>query len=142
MRDKKISYKQDLTHFFNGFLRTGKKDKITEFLVSNSNLPSPRGNLELAIAFAEVVEAYSLRKSEILWKLCLELAKISADEAPTNNPKEFLTFCGTYAIGAIASVSWTFFEKALGLFRELADDSRWRIREAVAMGIQKLLNTC
>ncbi len=139
MGGKKESYKQDLTHFFDDFIKTGNKEEITNYLVSHSNLPSPRGNLELATAFAEVVEAYSSRELENLWELCLNLTEISADEAPTNNPKEFLTFCGAYAIGAIASVSPRFFEKALALLRELANDPRWRIREAVAMGIQKLL---
>jgi hypothetical protein len=139
MGGKKESYKLHLTHFLDEFLKTGNKDEITGYLVSNSNLPSPRGNLELAMAFAEVVEVYSSRKLGKLWELCLKLTEISADEAPTNNPKEFLTFCGTYALGAIASVSPRFFEKALVLLRGLADDTRWRIREAVAMGIQKLL---
>jgi hypothetical protein len=139
MGGRKESYKTDLTHFLDEFLRTGNKEEMTEYLVSNSNLPSPRGNLELATAFAEVVEAYSSRELENLWELCLKLTEISADEAPTNNPKEFLTFCGAYAMGAIASVSPMFFEKALVLLREFADDPRWRTREAVAMGIQKLL---
>jgi hypothetical protein len=139
MSNKKESYKPNLTSFLDEFLKTGNKDKIAKFLVSNSNLPSPRGNLELATAFAEVVEAYPPKDLENLWDLCLELTEISADEAPTNNPKEFLTFCGTCAVGAIASVSPAFFEKAVALLRELADDPRWRIREAVAMGIQKLL---
>jgi hypothetical protein len=139
MSSKKESYKPNLTRFLDDFLRTGNKDKIAEFLVSNSNLPSPRGNLELATAFAELIETYPPKDLENLWKLCLELTEISADEAPINNPKEFLTFCGTCAIGAIASVFPTFFEKAVALLRELADDPRWRTREAVAMGIQKLL---
>lgn len=139
MGSKKESYKPDLTHFLDDFLKTRNKDKITKYLVSNSNLPSPRGNLELAAAFAEVVEDYSLRELENLWELCLKLTEISADEAPTNNPKEFLTFCGAYAIGAIGSVSPRFFEKSLASLQELANDPRWRIREAVAMGIQKLL---
>lgn len=139
MGGKKQSYKKDLTHFLDKFLKTGNKYKITEYLVSNSNLPSPRGNLELAMAFAEIIEDYSSRELGKLWELCLKLTEISADEAPTNNPKEFLTFCGTYALGAIASISPRYFDRALVLLRELADDPRWRIRESVAMGIQKLL---
>jgi hypothetical protein len=135
----KESYKLDLTHLLDEFLRTGNKEKITEYLVSNSNLPSPRGNLELAAAFAEVVEFYSSVELKSMWELCLKLTEISADKAPINDPKEFLTFCGTYAIGAIGSVSLRFFERALVWLRELADDPRWRTREAVAMGIQKLL---
>ena len=139
MGGKKESYKQDLTHFLDVFLKTGDEEKLTEYLISNSSLPGPRGNLELATAFAEVAEDYSIEHSEKIWSLCLKLVNISPDEAPTNNPKEFLTFCGTYAIGTIGSVFPRFFEKALVLLRKLANDPRWRIREGVAMGIQKLL---
>jgi hypothetical protein len=136
---KEKSYKRELNLFLDDFLKTGDRKKLAQYLVSNSNLPSPRGNLELAMAFAEMVEVYSSRELENLWKLCLKLTEISADEAPTNNPREFLTFCGTYGIGAVASVSSNFFEKAVALLRMLASDPRWRVREAVAMGIQRLL---
>jgi hypothetical protein len=139
MVSKKENYKPVLMRFLDDFLKTGDEEKLTEYLISNSNLPSPRGNLELALAFAEVVEDYSIEHSEKIWNLCQKLARISSDVAPTNNPKEFLTFCGTYALGAIASVSIGYFEEALTLLRESANDSRWRMREAVAMGVQKLL---
>ena len=89
----------------------------------------------MATAFAEIAEDYSIENSEKIWSLCLKLANIPPNEAPTNNPKEFVNFCGAYSIGAIASTSQSFFEEALVLLRELADDPRWRIREAVAMGI-------
>jgi hypothetical protein len=136
---KKESYKLGLTRFLDDFLKTGDEQKLTEYLTSNSNLPSPRGNLELATAFVEIAEDYSLEHSEKIWNLCQKLASISSDVAPTNNPREFLTFCGTYGLGAIASVSIEYFEEALTLLRDSANDSRWRIREAVAMGLQKLL---
>jgi len=136
---KKVKYRQDLAHFLDDFLRTSGEEEITEYLMSNSNLPSPRGNLELAKAFAEVAEVYSSKDPERLWGLCLKLTKISSDEAPVNDPREFLPFCGAYAIGAIGSVSSAFFEQALNYLQELANDPRWRTREAVAMGIQKLL---
>lgn len=133
------SYKQDLAHFLNAFLRTSNEKKITEYLISNSNLPSPRGNLELATAFAEVIEDYSLKTHERLWDLCIKAISISSEEAPANDPREFLPFCGAYAIGAIGSVSPTYFNQALFHLKELASDPRWRTREAVAMGVQKLL---
>lgn len=136
---KKENHKQDLVHFLDDFLRTGDEEEITEYLVSNSNLPSPRGNLELAKAFAEVVEVYASKSPERLWNLCIKSIGISSDEAPVNDPKEFLPFCGAYAVGAIGSVSPAFFDKALSCLQELADDLRWRTREAVAMGVQKLL---
>ncbi|MFQ5892121.1 MAG: hypothetical protein ACE5HW_04945 [Candidatus Methanofastidiosia archaeon] len=134
---KKENHKQDLANFFDEFLKTGDEGKIIEYLVSNSNLPGRRANLELAEAFAEVIEDYFAKNSERLWSLCLKLIEVSSDEAPVNNPKEFLPFCGAWAIGAMGSVSSTFFQNALSCLKELANDPRWRIRESVAMGIQK-----
>ncbi|WXG39388.1 MAG: hypothetical protein WED07_00905 [Candidatus Freyarchaeum deiterrae] len=136
---KKGRYKHDLDNLLDEFLDTEDEGKLFEYLISNSNLPGPRGNLELAAAFADVVEAYLVKSSERLWKLCLKLIQFPADEAPVNNPKEFLVFCGAFAIGAIGSVSSVFFEKALTLLRELSNDARWRVREGVAMGLQKLI---
>ena len=89
---KEKSYKRELTIFLDHFLKTGDRKKLAQYLVSNSNLPSPRGNLELAIVFAEIVEVYSTREPENLWKLCLKLTEISADEAPTTIRVNFLLF--------------------------------------------------
>jgi hypothetical protein len=136
---KKESYKQDLTRLLDEFLKKGDEERIMEYLVSNSNLPGPRGNLELAETFAEAAENYSIGKPEKIWSLCLKLIDVSPEEAPVNNPREFLSFCGAYAIGAIGSVSPAFFKKALSHLQTIANDPRWRTREAVAMGIQKLL---
>jgi len=136
---KKEGHREDLVDLLNDFLKTGYEEKIMEFLVSNSNLPGPRGNLELANAFAEVVEDYSIRNPQKIWELALRLTDISPNEAPVNNPKEFLPFCGAVAMGAIGSVHATFYQKAFTFLRKLANDSRWRTREAVAMGIQKLI---
>ncbi|MCP8304733.1 MAG: hypothetical protein H3Z50_04615 [archaeon] len=136
---KKEDHKQDLANFFDEFLRTGDEEKITEYLTSNSNLPGRRANLELARAFAELAEDHSAKDSERLWDLCIKLTEVSPDEAPVDDPKEFLPFCGACAMGAIGSVSSGFFLKALSCLKELAKDPRWRTREAVAMGIQKLV---
>nr|MDO8079415.1 hypothetical protein [Candidatus Freyarchaeota archaeon] len=136
---KKGSYKRDLVNLFDEFLKTEDEGKIFEFIILNSNLPGPRGNLELAAEFAELVEEYFVKDSERLWNLCLKLMRFSSDEAPVNNPKEFLAFCGAFAIGAIGSVSSDFFEDALFRLRELSNDPRWRVREGVAMGLQKLI---
>jgi len=136
---KKEGYREDLVDLFNEFLKTGDEEKIMEFLVSNSNLPGPRGNLELAEAFAEVVEDYSIRNPQKIWELASRLTDVSPNEAPGNNPKEFLPFCGVVAIGAIGSVHAAFYRKAFTFLRKLANDPRWRTREAVAMGIQKLV---
>jgi len=136
---KKEVYREDLIDLLNEFLKTDDEEKIMKFLISNSNLPGPRGNLELAEAFAKVVEDYSIRNPQKIWELASRLTDISPNEAPVNNPKEFLPFCGVVAIGAIGSIHATFYLKAFTFLRKLANDPRWRTREAVAMGIQKLV---
>jgi hypothetical protein len=136
---KKEGHKKVLADILKEFLKTGDEEKIREYLISNSNLPGPRGNLELAEAFAEVAEDYSVTHPQEMWKLASRLTDVSPTEAPVNNPKEFLPFCGTVAIGAIGSVHATFYRKAFTFLKKLANDPRWRTREAVAMGIQKLV---
>lgn len=57
---------------------------IRAYLLENSNLPGPRGNLELAQAASSVVDAPEL----IRW------CDIEVEEAPVNSPEKFLSFCG------------------------------------------------
>ena len=136
---KKEGHKKVLAEILNEFLKTGDEEKIMEYLISNSNLPGPRGNLELAEAFAEVAEDYSVTHPQEMWELASKLTDVSPTAAPVNNPKEFLPFCGTVAIGAIGSVHAAFYRKVFTFLKKLANDPRWRTREAVAMGIQKLV---
>jgi hypothetical protein len=136
---KKEDYKKCLICLFNDFLETDNEEKVTAYLASNSHLPGPRGNLELAHAFAEVAEDFSAKDPHKIWELASRLISVSASEAPVNNPKEFLPFCGAVAIGVVGSTHGIFRRKAFALLKDLAGDSRWRTREGVAMGLQKLI---
>jgi hypothetical protein len=93
-------------------------------LLAESNLPGPRANLELAFAVAEEGTAAQFSR----------YAGIDALEAPSNSPKEFLAFCGVLGLGYLLARG----ERAhLPIMRKSAADSRWRIREAVALGLQR-----
>jgi hypothetical protein len=135
---KKEGYKKVISGLLNEFLKKGDEEGIMDYLVSNSNLPGPRGNLEVAEAFADLVEDRAEEESEKLWNLCAKLTAFPQVEAPVNDPKEFLVFCGTEGIGALGSLT-AFFQRALSRLKELANDSRWRTREGVAMAIQRLI---
>jgi hypothetical protein len=135
---KKESYREPLNKLIDEFLKTANEDDLTKYLTVNSNLPGPRGNLELADAFSDVIKEYSSREPEKLWSLSMKLIRFSPNAAPTDNPKEFLVFCGARIIGALGS-SVAFFEKAMVHLKELATDSRWRTREGVAMALQDLI---
>jgi hypothetical protein len=95
------------------------------FLLQESGLPGPRGNIELARAVAEEGDQALLERYRAL----------DAEIAPTNSPYEFLAFCGVLGLGK------RLVRGEGGVLPELrrhASDARWRIREAVAMALQHL----
>ena len=61
------------------------------FLLGESGLPGPRGNLELANVAADEGDAPLFRK----------LLSYDAIRAPTNSPQEFLAFCGVVGLGKL-----------------------------------------
>ena len=94
------------------------------FLVERSGLPGPRGNLELAAAVAEQADEASLRR----W------AALGPAEAPFGSAEEFLPVCGVVGLGRLLAAG----DRAvLADVRRLAADPRWRIREAVAIALQR-----
>lgn len=95
------------------------------YLRAESGLPGPRGNLELAAAFVDVAPR----------NMILEYAKLGEEEAPENSPMGFLAFCGVFGLGRLIAEGET---NQLEILRQRAHDSRWRIREAVAMALQRL----
>jgi hypothetical protein len=93
------------------------------WLKANSNLPGPRGNLELAYAVAR--EGDETRFEH--WR------ELSPEAAPVNSPEEFLVFCGVLGLWQRAAAGEP---AAFELLRRFANDPRWRAREAVAMALQ------
>ena len=96
-----------------------------EFLLQESGLPGPRGNIELA-------QAAALEGDEVLFN---EWLSYSAASAPTNTPQEFLAFCGVLGMGELLAAGRL---DLIDTLRNFANDTRWRMREAVAMALQKL----
>jgi hypothetical protein len=85
------------------------------FLLDESRLPGPRANLELVRAVGE--EADEARSLELV-----------------DSEEEFLVMCGTVALGRHVAGGQSPHAARL---RELASDPRWRVREAVAMALQR-----
>jgi hypothetical protein len=136
---KRDDYKRELTALLDGFIATGSDQALFDYAVANSNLPGPRGNLELAYAFADVTGQHAPKKSGRLWELCTKMAEVSADEAPVNDPRELIPFCGAVGLGALGAACATQSAKTLAALRVLANDPRWRMREAVPMGLHQLI---
>lgn len=94
------------------------------FLLAESGLPGPRGNIELAHAVAE-------EGNEEIFERFLGF---DSEKAPTNSPYEFLAFCGTLGLGKLLVEGN---RDVVGRLRACASDTRWRTREAVAMALQR-----
>jgi uncharacterized membrane protein len=126
--------------------------KLAEKLMAQSNLPGPRANLELAEAFARAVSTAAAEPAAWLETL-YKWAGISADEAPTGDPREFLPFCALISFGVLYNTHACAYpctgpcdcplwpiqsEHLMETVRNAASDPRWRIREAVAISLQHL----
>jgi hypothetical protein len=95
-----------------------------DFLLVNSNLPGPRGNLELVYAAAEAGDEARL-VGYVGW---------AARPFDTNDPAVIPLMAGVVGLGRLAAdgsdAHWN-------TLRALASDARWRVREAVAMALQR-----
>ncbi len=131
-------HQNDLRLLFSELLESGDESDLIQYLLSNSNLPSRRANLELAKAFIMILEDYWGKKETLFWNFIKSQIEINPDQAPTNDPLEFLPFCATWALGSIGTTSEVYYRETIQLLKQLANDPRWRIREAVAKGIYKL----
>jgi hypothetical protein len=94
------------------------------YLRAESHLPGPRSNLELAYAVAEEAAPEQIER----------LLAYGPDAAPENTPAAFLAVCGTIALGRLLAEGS---REPLPRLRALANDPRWRVREGVAMALQR-----
>jgi hypothetical protein len=91
------------------------------YLRANSRLPGPRANLELLAAAAEEVEP--------------EWARRWADQTPDTDPTDVFLICvGLVALGRLLGGGD---ERVVPLLRRRANAPEWRIREAVAIALQR-----
>src|SRR5262245_37713406 len=93
-------------------------------MLTNSRLPGPRANLELLEAAGDL-----LTRDE-----ALRLAALGPEAAPKGSAREFLPCCGLAAIGRLVADGQT---TLVPVLRAAAGDERWRVREAVAIGLQR-----
>lgn len=86
------------------------------YLSEHSGLPGPRGNLELIQAVADVGDRVMFDRL------------IASDDT-------YLTACGVVGLGTLMATGDLTIEPRL---RRHASDPRWRVREAVAMALQRV----
>ncbi len=105
--------------------RLAELDEWEPFLLAESGLPGPRGNIELGQAIADEGTREEFE----------DLLTWTPEAAPVGSREEFLAFCGTVGLGRLAAEGEG---DVLPRLRALASDPRWRVREGVAMALQRL----
>jgi hypothetical protein len=100
-------------------------DQVEPYLLAESGLPGPRGNIELAEAAARVVDEETLQR----W------ASLDEQAAPENTPQVLLVFTGLLGLGRLVAAGR---DDVLPRLRAAASDPRWRVREGVATALQHL----
>ena len=112
------------------YSQTGESGALVRYLAANSHLPGPRGNLTLLEAFSRELRRRCEGSPERFWRLSIQLCA-AADE--------FVAMCGARGVGQVGGSSDSYYPRSVTKLRSLASDSRWRVREAVAMSLQGLI---
>ena len=94
------------------------------YLLEHSGLPGPRGNLSLLYEFASTADEAAVQE-------CLGFLR----DDLSNSPQEFVAVCG---IVGFCTLHKKTVPATIGAVRPHAVHASWRVREAVAMGIQEL----
>ncbi len=100
-------------------------DDWDAFLLRESGLPGPRANLELVQAVADEGDYPRFQR----------YLAFGPEQAPVNSPQVFLAVCGVVGLGRLLAEGR---QEVLATLRRCASDPRWRIREGVAMALQRL----
>jgi hypothetical protein len=112
----------------------GKKEELFRKLELGSGLPGPRANLHLALEFAETCAHAGATADALAYAMASEPPTELRGEAA----KEFLAMCGVLAVAARAQLEPKLRDKALVILEERADDPRFRVRDAVPIGLAML----
>jgi hypothetical protein len=121
---------------------------LEDYLIDHSDLPGRRANLELVAAFADEIGALctapdvSLNHSYVamewlLWEMLNRYPPAIFGGDP-DSPLQMPQLCGAVAFGEWAAM-FQHIEAGVATLMHLADSSLWRIREGVAMGVQRML---
>ena len=94
------------------------------YLLRESGLPGPRSNLELMHAAADLGSAAWFDR----------YLSLTPEQAPENTPEVFPLICAVSGLGRLLVEGDL---ARLSQLREFASDPRWRVREAVCMGLQR-----
>lgn len=111
---------------------------LERYLVEHSGLPGPRLNLRLAGEVADAVAdpVYA----DLLLPVLGGWLTTPPAQAPVTDPGVMLPCTAAITYGALATTAPERFDEADNRLYGAASDPRWRVREAVTHGLQRMLH--
>ena len=117
---------------------TGNRRPLEYYLRDQSRLPGTRANLELVHSLSNLLAAIVPEQPEQVWLLVHYLVQ-DEKTVERNTPDEFVVLCGVVAFGACATVRTEWHTEVFEMMNLFACSKSWRVREGVAMALQRLL---
>ncbi len=120
-------------------LQDNDTDALEKHLAAHSNLPGARMNLAPANAFADAVGQRITQPNPPVEALENLLDGWAALDTPVNEPRVMLPCAAVLAYGQVGASRPDWWEDEIVKLYRTASDSRWRVREMVAMTLQRML---
>ena len=116
----------------------GNQRPLEYYLREQSRLPGARANLELVSSLSNLLVAIVPEQPEQVWMLIHYLVQ-DEKQIVSNTPDEFVILCGVVALGACGAVRTEWHTDVFDMMKLFACSKSWRVREGVAMGLQRML---
>lgn len=131
----------ELRMILTAYLDGQPSEGLQAYLTEKSNLPGVRMNLALVATFADLVGELAQRspaEADRVLALLDSWAQLPLERAPINHPNEILPAIAAESLGALGAARPELWETMLKKLKRSAADPRWRTREQVANGLQRL----
>jgi hypothetical protein len=129
----------ELAELLENALVSHDSDALENYLTAHSNLPGARMNLAVVNAFADAVGNLISQPNpptEVLENL---LDGWAALDTPVNDPRVMLPCAAVLAYGQVGASRPDWWGDEVAKLYRAASDARWRVREMVAMALQRML---
>lgn len=131
----------ELRVILTAYLAGQPDDSLQAYMMEQSNLPGVRANLELVAAFAELIGTTVTQpgaRVDRVEALLDSWAQLPLERAPVNHPREILPAAAAEAYGAVAAARPDWWDDELSKLHRLTSDPRWRTRDMVVKGLQRM----
>jgi hypothetical protein len=132
----------DLTRLAAAAVDTGDDHSLADALCAASALPGPRLALGVVDAAADALAGLAVTDDEAgirVASIVDRWANLSLEQAPGDQPPVILPCIAMAVYGRVAAIRPDWWPDELAKLHDGAGDARWRVRELVAQGLQRML---